>query len=320
MTNASEAVVVDSRAVLSKHARSFRLASLFLPRACADEAAITYAFCRLADDLADEAPSQAQAVADLGALKAELEGDAPARPIVAAYLEVARHREIPTAAATELLLGLESDLGTVRLQDDRDLIRYSYRVAGTVGLMMSGVLGVRDAAARAPAVDLGVAMQLTNICRDVLEDAGRGRVYVPASRLTAVGLSTDALLDPEFPRNRTGRAALATVVDDLLEMAEEAYIRAFHGMHYIPARPRTAILVASRLYRDIGLRLRSVHGSDPMHGRTIVPGAQRLVGVARGLGSALHPVSWGIGAHTPDSRSSATPLGVHLRGLGGAPA
>jgi phytoene synthase len=311
-------VVTDSRAVLSKHARSFRLASLFLPRVCADEAAVTYAFCRLADDLADEAPSREQAVADLAGLKNELEGRAGARPVVAAYLDVAHRRSIPTAAATELLLGLESDLGTVRLDDDRELIRYSYRVAGTVGLMMSGVIGVADPAARAPAVDLGVAMQITNICRDVLEDAGRDRVYIPASRLHAVGLSPDDLLDPAFVRSLSGRAALAGVVDDLLEVAEAAYTRAWHGMHFIPARPRLAILVASRLYRDIGLRLRHVHGSDPMHGRTVVPSTARLLGVLRGLATALHPISLGMGGAS--SPVLPSPIRVHLQGLGGAPA
>lgn len=322
MTAASHDLVVDSRAVLSKHARSFRLASLFLPRECADEAAITYAFCRLADDLADEAPSHAQAVADLTQLKHELEGSEPARPIVAAYLDVARRRAIPTEAATELLLGLESDLGTVRLADDRDLVRYSYRVAGTVGLMMSGVIGVHDPAARTPAVDLGVAMQITNICRDVLEDAGRDRVYIPASRLAAVGLSHDDLLDPAFLRDQDGRRALATVVDDLLEMAEEAYTRAWRGMHFIPTRPRLAILVASRLYRDIGLRLRHNHGSDPMHGRTIVPGSTRFAGVLRGLLTAFHPTSWRSAPGVPalDSPSTTSPLRMHMRGLGGAPA
>ena len=184
--------------------------------------------------------------------------------------------------------------------------------------MMSGVIGVGDPAARAPAVDLGVAMQITNICRDVLEDAGRERVYIPASRLHAVGLSPDDLLDPAFVRSLTGRAALAGVVDDLLEMAEAAYTRAWHGMHFIPARPRLAILVASRLYRDIGLRLRSAHGSDAMHGRTVVPSYARLLGVLRGLATAAHPISFGMSrAHSP---APSSPIRVHLQGLGGAPA
>lgn len=309
-------VVVDSRAVLATHARSFRLASLFLPRTCADEAAITYAFCRLADDLADEAPTRAQAVADLTHLRAELEGKAPARPIVAAYLDVAHRRRVPTAAAAELLHGLESDLGTVRLADDRALYRYAYRVAGTVGLMMSGVIGVTDPAARAPAVDLGIAMQLTNICRDVLEDAQRDRVYIPASRLAAVGLTPDDLLDTGFVRSRAGRASLSRVVADLLDVAEAAYTRAWHGMHYIPARPRLAILVAGTLYRDIGRRLVRVHGADPMHGRTIVSGLGRLRGVVQGLLTAAHPISW-RGPHTGPASS---PVHVHLQGLGGAPA
>lgn len=316
MTAPTAELVADSRAVLARHARSFRLASLFLPRGCADEAAITYAFCRLADDLADEAPTRDQAVSDLADLQAELVGRVSPRPIVAAYLDVAERRRVPTAAATELLLGLESDLGTVRFEDDRDLVRYAYRVAGTVGLMMSGVLGVVDPRARAPAVDLGVAMQITNICRDVLEDAGRDRVYIPASRLAAVGLTPDDLLDPTIVRDLDRRARLSTVIADLLQVAEEAYTRAFRGMHFIPARPRLAILVAGTLYRDIGRRLARVHGSDPMHGRTMVPALSRVRGVLQGLLTAAHPVSWGWGVES----AGVSPLRPHLQGLGGAPA
>ena len=317
MTAASAELVADSRAVLSKHARSFRLASYFLPARCADEAAITYAFCRLADDLADEAPSHAQAVHDLGALAAEIRGQSSPRPIVAAYSGVATRRAIPEAAATELLLGLESDLGAVRIADDEGFVRYCYRVAGTVGLMMSGVLGVEDPHARAPAVDLGVAMQITNICRDVLEDAGRDRVYIPESRLRAVGLSHADLLDPDFVHNAEGRKRLSGVIEDLLEMAEAAYTRGWRGMHFIPARPRTAILVASVLYRDIGRRLRFVHSSDPLHGRTMVPFLGRVRGLLHGVFLALHPVSWGWMQRQSEPTS---PLSAHMRGLGGAPA
>lgn len=308
------AVIVASRGVLSRHARSFRMASVFLPREAADEAAVTYAFCREADDMADEAPDLITAQTSLTALDAELSGSSPPRPLVAAYLDVAARRSIPVEAAQELLVGLETDLGPVRVADDGELLRYCYRVAGTVGLMMCGVLGVNSPEARAPAVDLGLAMQITNICRDVLEDARRDRVYIPASRLALVGLTPEDLLDPAMPRDLDRRARLASVVHDLLDMADAAYDRAWHGMHHIPARPRLAIHVATVVYRSIGRRLRSLHRSDPIHGRTIVPMTERLIGVAWGLLSALHPVSWGLGA-----RQGPSPLHVHLQGLGGAP-
>jgi len=311
---APASVVASSRRVLVRHARSFRLASIFLPREASDEAAITYAFCREADDMADEAPDLATARASLSDLDAELTGEVPPRLLVAAYLEVARSRSIPVEAAQELLQGLRSDLKPVCVADDGELMRYCYRVAGTVGLMMCGVLGVTSPEARAPAVDLGLAMQLTNICRDVLEDAGRGRVYIPASRLAKVGLTPEDVLDPTLPRDLDRRARLATVVRDLLEVAEGAYTRAWRGMHHIPPRPRVAIHVAAVVYRSIGRRLLSLHQADPIHGRTIVPRFRRWVGVGWGLLSALHPVSWGLG----DS-AGPSPLHVHLRGLGGAP-
>lgn len=312
------ALVADSRAVLAHHARSFRLAATFLPRAAADEAAVTYAFCRLVDDLADEAPDRETAARDLALVDDELSGRSVPRPLIAAYLKVAHSRGVPVAAARELLNGMLTDLDEVRVADDGELVRYCYRVAGTVGLMMCGVLGVTADEALHPAIDLGIGMQLTNICRDVLEDAQRGRVYLPASRLAAVGLSHDDVLDVTLADDLDRRARLAKVVAELLELAEGAYHRAFHGMHHIPARPRTAILVAATLYRDIGLRLRDVHGSDAIHGRTMVPTAGRAKGIAVGLLRSLSPVSWGIGT----DRSADTlrpPLHAHLAGLGGAP-
>jgi phytoene synthase len=311
-----DALVADSRAVLARHARSFRLASLLLPRAQADEAAVVYAFCRLIDDLADEAPSPEAAAEGLDQARAELEGRAPARPLIAAYLEVAHRRGIPTAAAAELMRGCLDDLGPVVIEDDAELLRYCYRVAGTVGLMMCGVLGVTEAAALPHAVDLGLGMQITNICRDVREDAARGRVYLPARRLRAVGISPEDLLSGRDDAEL--RAALSTVVRDLLGLADGCYRRAWHGMHHIPWRPRAAIVVASRLYRDIGWRLRDRHQGDAWHGRTIVPAAGRALGLVRGLLQAAHPVTFGLGA---DRRPETCRPSLHLSlaGLGGAP-
>ena len=115
-------------------------------------------------------------------------------------------------------------------------------------------------------------MQLTNICRDVREDAAMGRVYLPASRLRAVGVDPDDLV-----RGRADREAVARVVVDLLELAERYYASADAGMRYIPARPRLAILVASRVYRAIGRRLLHRHAADALHGRTVVPAGSKLV-------------------------------------------
>lgn len=271
-------VTEESRAVLQKHGRSFALAGIFLPSDQLDDAAVAYAFCRLVDDVVDEAPDAATATRDVTRVRAELSGQAPARPVVAAYIAMAARRGFPLQVAHDLIDGCVSDLGAVRVADDEELALYCYRVAGTVGLMMSGIMGVRDPAAVGPAKALGEAMQLTNICRDVLEDTGRDRCYLPDARLRAAGSSADAVV-----AGTADPAAVKAVVDDLLDQAEAKYREAWRGMHFIPWRPRLAIHVALRVYRRIGVRLRRVHGGDPMHGRTIVPTWERLLMVGRGV-------------------------------------
>ncbi|MFT4627287.1 MAG: phytoene synthase [Myxococcota bacterium] len=259
-----DTVVHQSREILATHARSFRWASWFLPSDRRDDAAVVYAWCRLVDDAVDEAASSDEAADAVAELRGELLGERAPRPIPAAFLAVCARRGISVAPALELLEGCRSDLGTVRFADDRELLRYCYRVAGTVGLLMCGVLGVTDPRGAAHAVDLGVGMQLTNICRDVLEDAKRGRTYLPADRLAVAGSSPEALLAGE-----ADPAHIARVVRDLLAMAEEYYRSGDGGMQFIPARSRVAILVAARVYRAIGGALLR-RGGDALAGRAWV--------------------------------------------------
>lgn len=281
--------IAESRAVINKHARSFSLAARFLPEQVADEASVLYAFCRLVDDTADEAPDTETARAGLSALDAELEGEAPARSAVSAFHTVASKRDIPLRAARDLIDGVASDLGAVRTPDEAAFILYCYQVAGAVGLMMCGVLGVTQRAAWPHAVSLGIGMQITNICRDVLEDAGRDRVYLPATLLAAEGLTQQDILD-----GSVDRARLSAVVGRLLDLADEHYRYADAGMHHIPWRARLGILIASRVYRAIGVKLRRKHGLDPMHGRTYTTTAEKLWWVLAGAGAFLRPVTLGL--------------------------
>ena len=221
---------------------------------------MVYQFCRLVDDLADEAPSYEVASQNLRQLSLELSGAVPARVEVAAYLDVSNRLGIPAHAADSLMAGVLSDIGSVRVRTDQELAVYCYRVAGVVGLMMCPVLGVKDTSAHARAVDLGMAMQLTNICRDVVEDAKRDRVYLPTERLSRHLITPDQLVtylssdDPTFSPAQIHEATLKTV-NELLELAEQCYSRSLYGMGYIPFRARAAILIARRVYRRIGVRL-----------------------------------------------------------------
>ncbi|HEX2188282.1 MAG TPA: phytoene/squalene synthase family protein [Longimicrobiaceae bacterium] len=300
-------VLEASRASLARNARTFSLAARLLPAGVRDDAALVYAFCREVDDTADEATDTAEAAVALARLRAEAAGHAPARPLVAEFRAAAARLGLPLRSATELVDGVASDLGPVRMADDAELLRYCYRVASTVGLMMCAVLGVRCREAHPHAVDLGIAMQLTNICRDVAEDARRGRVYLPADRLRRAGVDPASLA-----AGAADRCAVAAVVAEVLALADRYYASADGGMRDIPPRVRPAILVASRVYRAIGVRLRQ-RGCDALAGRTVVPAPEKALWGTRALAACLRPAILGIGPRwTHDGRLHAA-----LRGLPG---
>lgn len=303
-------IVRQSQAVLSTHARSFRWAQKFLPAEGRDDAAVVYAFCRLVDDLADEAADETVANVELNLVLDELDGRRDPRPLVSAFLEVAERRHMDVQSARELIEGVRTDLGEVCIQTDAELLRYCYRVAGTVGLMMCSILGVEDRAGHPHAIDLGVAMQLTNICRDVLEDAGRGRTYLPARRLREAGVEPEHVLD-----GTADRAAVAKVVRDLLQRAEEYYLSADYGMRFIPARSRLAIVVASRLYRAIGIKLWRKFGGDALRGRTWVTPIGKVALLGTSLLHFVRPRVLGFAQQHHDRD-----LHAPLRGLPGASA
>lgn len=301
-------VLSASRRIMARKARTFHWAARFLPQAVRDDAAVVYAFCRLVDDTADEARDTVLAACGLRALRRELTGEEAPRPLVAEFLSTARRVDLPLRSALELIQGAASDLGPVRVQDDAELLRYCYRVAGTVGLMMCSVLRVRGHEAAPHAVDLGIAMQLTNIARDVAEDAARGRVYLPAARLRAAGIEPEQLLS-----GGVDRVALGRVVADVLQVADYYYRSADNGMRAIPLRCRTAILVASRVYRAIGVKLRR-HHCDVLRGRTVVAPAERLVWASRALAAGLAPGMLGLTRPPPHDAW----LHRHLSALPGA--
>ena len=271
-------------------ARSFRWASAFLNQAQRRRVAALYAFCRAVDDLADADWTTPEAQKDLdrlqAALAAEPNGESLWPPHYLWFRELCLECGIGFGVVRELMIGMMSDLDVVRVQSDGELIRYCYRAAGTVGLMMCSVLGVRDPRALRHAVDLGIAMQLTNISRDVLEDAQTQRVYLPAERLAELGVSQEELVD-----GRADAQAVSLVVGDVLTLAERYYQSGDAGMRYLPARARWAILIASRLYRGIGRRLRRRHRSNPLGGRVVVPWFEKL-GLVAGATAAWFRVSF----------------------------
>ena len=266
------APISDAASTLSRHGRSFHFASKLLDPQTANRSARLYRFCRYVDDIADDAEDLDLARQRLDKISAMLVDCISDDPVIADFLDLTRECRIEIEPALELLRGVRSDLDLVRFADEAELLRYCYRVAGTVGLMMCAVLGVRQPQAYPFAIDLGIAMQLTNIARDVAEDAAQGRRYLPASMVGEVEPSEIEHPDPEL-RNR-----LALGVDALLNLAERYYDSGQRGLVFLPNRARLGIRVAARVYRRIGKRIRR-NDCASWRGRAIVPGWQK-VGVA----------------------------------------
>ena len=241
-------------ALLAKRGHSFHLARRLLSARHAARATRLYGWCRLmddlADDLADEGPSKAAAQAALAAVRLALQSGQCGDSATSDMLLLMRECGIAAAIPLDLIQGIESDLGTVRIGDLNELLGYAYRVAGTVGLMMTAALDVTMPEALPHAIDLGIAMQLTNICRDVRADALLGRRYLPASLMGAVEPS--ALVAPVGEV----RANAAHAMRALLDVADRHYASGEQGLRYLPSGARAGILVAARVYREIGVVLR----------------------------------------------------------------
>ncbi len=240
----------EADAVLKAKGRSFHWARYLLGSAHAARATRLYAFCRYIDDLADNATSIDAAQQKLAAANRAITAGRSFDPLISDALSLMRECRIDPLIVLELIKGVASDLDSVRMPDEEALLRYCYRVAGTVGLMMCRVLDVDDSAAFPHAIDLGIGMQLTNICRDVADDAAAGRRYLPSSMIG--DLVPRALINPTDSLRPRLRQCLA----DLLDLADHHYRSGQQGLAYLPISARGAMLVAGRVYRAIGVQLR----------------------------------------------------------------
>ena len=280
----SGAVYAAADGLLARRGHSFHWARRLLSLRHAERATRLYGFCRRIDDVADEATDAAAAHAALAVIRRDLQNGECAEAATADMLQLMRACRIDLAVPLELMRGIEGDLGEVRIADMDELLRYCYRVAGTVGLMMTAALDVTAPEALPHAIDLGIAMQLTNICRDVRDDAVLGRRYLPA---TLVGpLEPAALIDPTLPVRATVTHALRV----LLEAADRHYASGEQGLRYLPAVARTGILVAARVYRGIGIVLRE-RDFDCWSSRAKVSTAGKLGITLRALAATVPSVA-----------------------------
>ena len=259
-------------AMMQGGSKTFFAASRLLPMRVRAAAIALYAFCRVADDLVDQG---GDAQANLSILKQRLDLIYAGTPTDAvedhALALVVQHHQLPRLFLDALLEGFAWDAQGRRYQTMEDLQAYAARVAATVGGMMCWIMGPQAPLTLARACELGVAMQLTNIARDVGEDARNGRIYLPLQWMVEAGVEPDEWLqEPKMSAN------LKTVIERVLQEAEQLYKQAQAGIAELPADCRAAILAASLIYAEIGHQLRR-EGLDSVSHRTVVSTRRKLV-------------------------------------------
>jgi 15-cis-phytoene synthase len=271
----------DSMEYLGRHSHSFRYAAKFLPEPYGTWVADIYAFCRFTDDLVDRAESKDVNVLNhrldqwLELAKWAYEGETIGIPFLDRPIHTMKQKAIPFRYAAELIEGVRMDLTQHRYTTLNELEVYTFRVASVVGLWLTELVGQRHPDVLRHAADLGHAMQLTNILRDVGEDLRMGRVYLPMSRLAAHGLSTGSLIkglaDPHLIPS-----SWPELMEELMALADARYQSALKGIPHLPSFFRKPVLTATLVYRDIHRSLR-LNQYDNFHRRAFSPKWRKVV-------------------------------------------
>ena len=231
---------------IKSEGKSFYWASFFLPKKNRIAASRLYSICRYLDDVADN--SKLDTSSQIKNIFNQIKENESSEINI-----FFKKNNINLGILKDLIDGLISDQQNVRVTDEKELIDYSYKVAGTVGLMMLPIINTKDAEARKHAIDLGIAMQLTNIARDVYEDAKMNRLYLPKEWLGQV--STSDLIDNKLDDQKKKLIELS--IKNLIELSDKFYANGFSGMKFIPLRTRLAIFFAAKIYKGIGEKIKS---------------------------------------------------------------
>ncbi len=267
----STRAAVSAEQMMAKAGKTFYRAAALLPGSVRAEVVLLYAFCRQVDDLADDPSASAperrcalDALADTFAQGSLSQLRAAGWPFAASGI-------VPSAARL-LVKAAAHDVQQKQPQSSEDLLSYAFGVAGTVGIMMAHVLGTRPEGLRA-AVSLGMAMQLSNIARDVAEDLENGRVYLPSDRVSALAVA--AALSTKVPCADWKSCPVLAATAHVLTVAESLYEAAFDGIWSLPWRMRWSILAAALCYREIGRDV-GRRGQLSWSSRVVIPGRRKL--------------------------------------------
>lgn len=269
----SETLTADK--ALAVYGKSFHWARRFLGAQMGASAAQLYQFCRVLDDMADgdieHGPQRLRLIRE-DLLAGKSFGPA-SDPALIQFKPFLTSQKLSTIVVVALIDGLLGDQKRVRVKTEAELLSYAYHVAGTVGILMCNVLDCSDDRALAHAIDLGIAMQLTNIARDVLEDAGMGRRYLPASWVG--NLEPARIVALAKTPNDDAAKSIANAVGRLLDLADSYYKSGIAGLSYLPFRAHMSIAVAAYVYRQIGVQL--AQKNYPWHdGRQVTSKAVKI--------------------------------------------
>lgn len=264
-----------AKGIIEHHAKSFSFATQFLPKEKRWATYAVYAFCRYADNIVDKPRKRDDRIIldELSTLKYELElafrfGESE-HPVIKSFVIVAKEFNIPSKYAFELIEGVEMDMSIDRYDNFDDLYVFCYKVAAVVGLMMTYVLGFSDKTALVYAEKLGIAMQLTNILRDIKEDKNMGRIYIPLDDREKFGISEEDI----FTENLSDK--MRELVKFQVIRARQYYDESKAGVAMLDSGSQFAIYAASRIYSGILNKIETV-GYSPFTDRVFVSKSEKI--------------------------------------------
>ncbi len=238
---------------LKKRAKTFYFASLFFSTEKRNDIKVLYLFCRFIDDLGDD-PKLSKKVSKikLKKIKKELLTKKTKNKIIHNFINLMSKYNIDNKIPNDLIDGVLSDLRKVNIKNYNQLFCYSYKVAGTVGLMMCDIMGVKQHSLKFNAIYLGIAMQLTNISRDIKEDLLRDRIYIPKEIRIHVNNNFN-----DIPFCETLQKEFAKDLKKLIDTSDVIYDLAWEGIVKLPFKYKLPIAIASYLYQSIGIKIRN---------------------------------------------------------------
>lgn len=307
-----EALVEHSRLAIKQGSQSFSAAARLFDKETRERAWLLYAWCRRCDDIADnqvmggELGDQSDLDSRLALIRKltgkAFEGKPTGDPAFDAFGIVAKEVGLTPQMAEDVIAGFALDAEDWRPRTEADMMRYCYHVAGAVGVMMAVVMGVdpHDSDTLDRANDLGLAFQLSNIARDIVEDDAAGRCYLPMEWLVEQDIEPGQHTKPHH------REELAEMAARLVALVEKHEAAARVGAERLPFRSRWAVLSAARIYGAIGRKVRK-RGTEAWNSRTYVPRAEKALYGARAFLSAVinrekhpdGPITWGIADFRP---------------------